>query len=114
MPMPRPTPRATPLLEEELGVYVGVEVEVEDVAVVDMEEVGVTVGRVDVESVVGREMEVEREVLGGGVSGWRRREGRESWGETNSVCARAVRMRTVRARRWVESIMVVGGEKVGV
>jgi hypothetical protein len=34
-----------------------------------------------VERVVGREGEVEREVLGGVVSGWRRREGKESWGE---------------------------------
>lgn len=73
MPMPRPTPRAMPLLEEELGVYVAVELEVdvEDVVgvevedVVDGEEVGVRVGRVDVERVVGREIEVERKVLGG-------------------------------------------------
>jgi hypothetical protein len=35
-------------------------------------------------------------------------------GGTNSVCARAVRMRTVRVRRWVESIVVVAGEKAGV
>lgn len=97
MPMPRPTPRATPLLEEELGVYVAVEVGVEvedvvgvgDVAVVDGEEVGVRVERVDVERVVGREVEVEREVLGGVlVDGGGRRGGKAGGERTRFVRGR--------------------------